>query len=196
MIWHIPMTTSKLPLMPSISIEILSNKTNQKFLRYISGYWLKPLILAKCVTWQPVTDLNTMGLLFVNEDLGGWHPYYVVRAIVGRDMLVMNWSPLEGVARGLSAEGHVVEASTWEHMVVDPACSYVWMRFRAGSTIPGGAVVGGLLENGTLLYVVVTLSISEKRPIGYYNPVTNTFVACFLRMPITYSGTADILVKV
>ena len=131
----------------------------------------------------------------MNENLENWDPHYVVRAEVNGDLLVMNWSPVEGVARGVDTNRQAVEASMWEHMVVDPACSYMWVGFRAGDPIPGGAVIGGHLTDGTPLYVVVTLGAIGRRPIGYYNPLTSTFCAYWL-FPISYSGTAGILVNV
>ena len=131
----------------------------------------------------------------MNEDLDGWDPHYVVRAVLGGELLVMNWSPLERVARGVDTSGEAVEASSWEHMVVDPACSYVWLMYWAGDSIPEGAVVGGRLLDGTPLYVAVTLGLSSTRPIGYYNPLSGTFNAYWI-IPITYSGAANILVKV
>ena len=98
-------------------------------------------------------------------------------------------------SRGVDTNRQAVEASIWEHMVVDPACSYVWVGFRVGDPIPEGAVVGGDLADGTPLNVVVTLGAIGRRPIGYYSPLTSTFCAYWL-FPISYSGTAGILVNV
>ena len=115
--------------------------------------------------------------------------------MVGSDLLVMNWSPIDAVACGLDTGGEAIETPAWEYMVVDPACNYVWVRFWAGDPIPEGAVVGGHLADSTPLYVVVTLSLSQVRPIGYYNPLNNTHFS-YWRFPITYSGAANILVKI
>ena len=149
----------------------------------------------ECVSWKQVADITNEGVFFVNENLESWDPHYAVRAEVNGDLLIMNWSPVEAVARGVDTNGQAVETSTWEHMVVDHACSYVWVKYWAGDPIPEGAVVGGRLADGTPLYVVVTLSLSARRPIGYYNPQENTFDAYWI-IPMTYSGAANILVKV
>ena len=130
----------------------------------------------------------------VNENLGAWDPHYAVRAMVDGDLLILNWSPTETVVRGVNRNGEAIEVDSWQQMVFEPICSFKWVRYRAGDPIPEGAVVGGHLADGTPLYVVMTLSLTYRRPIGYYNPASNTFNS-FLGIVVNYSGSADILVK-
>ena len=139
-------------------------------------------------------SLETTGLLSVNENLVAWDPHYAVRAMVDGDLLVLNWSPTESMARGVDRNGEAVEVHYWQQMVFEPICNFKWMSYRAGDPIPEGAVVGGHLAVGTPLYVVMTLGISTRHPIGYYNPTANTFNAYWI-IPQTYSGQANILVE-
>ena len=111
------------------------------------------------------------------------------------DLLVLNWSLTESVARGVDRNGGAVEVRSWQQMVVEPSCNFKWIRYRAGDPIPDGAVVGGHLANGTPLYVVVTLLLTDKRQIGYYNPASNTFNS-FMGSVVQYSGYANILVEI
>ena len=110
------------------------------------------------------------------------------------DLLVLNWSPTESVARGVDRNGEAVEVHSWQQMVFEPSCNFKWVRYKAGDPIPKGAVVGGHLADETPLYVVVTLLVSDRRHIGYYNRASNTFNS-FWVLKICYTGTADILVK-
>ena len=147
-----------------------------------------------CDDGTEIASLETTGLLSVNENLEAWDPHYAVRAMVDGDLLVLNWSPTESVARGVNRNGEAVEVHSWQQMVFEPSCNFKWMSYRAGDPIPEGAVVGGRLADGTPLYVVMTLSLSVKRPIGYYNPASNTFSSYWV-IVMNYSGIANILVK-
>ena len=111
------------------------------------------------------------------------------------DLLVLNWSPTETVARGVNRNGEAVEVDSWQQMVFEPSCNFKWVRYQAGDSIPEGAVVGGHLADETPLYIVMTLSLTNRRPIGYYNPASNTFNS-FWVIVINYSGIADILIKI
>ena len=147
-----------------------------------------------CEDGVEVASLETTGLLSVNEKLDGWDPHYAVRAMVGGDLLILNWSPTETVARGVDRNEEAVEVHSWQQMVFEPICNFKWVSYWAGDPIPEGAVVGGHLADGTPLYIVMTLSISILRPIGYYNPTANTLNAYWL-IAQTYSGRANILVE-
>ena len=151
-------------------------------------------VSATCEVGHEVASLDTTGLLSVNENLEAWDPHYAVRAIVEGDWLVLNWSPTESVARGVDRNGEAVEVHSWQQMVFEPICSFQWARYRAGDPIPEGAVVGGHLADGTPLYVVMTRSLTNRRPIGYYNPASDTLNSFWI-IVVNYSGLADMLVK-
>ena len=56
-------------------------------------------IIVSCEHWKEDSVLETTGFLCVNDNLRGWDPHYAVRAMVDGDLLVLNWSPTESVAR-------------------------------------------------------------------------------------------------
>ena len=135
----------------------------------------------------------TAEFLCVYEDVGS--PHYAVHAMVGGDLLILNWSPKESVARGLDRNGRAVAVNSWQPLVFVPAINFKWVRRWAGSPPPSNGVVGGHLADGTPLYVVVTLAVSSKRPIGHYNPVTKMF-SSYWGAVTRYNGYANFMVQV
>ena len=175
----------------------MTNRSDRVSNHILLNYYRASLcsVAVTCEDGTDVASLETTGLLSVNEDLRAWAPHYAVRAMVDGDLLVLNWSPTESVARGVNRNGEAVEVRSWQQMVVEPSCNLKWVRYRAGDPIPEGAVVGGHLADGTPVYIVATLSLTDKRPIGYYNPASNTF-SSFMANVVQYSGYANILVEI
>ena len=73
----------------------------------------------------------TAEFLCVYEDVGS--PHYAVHAMVGGDLLILNWSHKESVARGLDKNGRVVAVNSWQPL---DFCSS--NQFQVGETLGRG----------------------------------------------------------
>ena len=134
--------------------------------------WLGTTPHRECLQWQPPpppvsgnttavtshtchqTETCSVGRLRINTHVVPGKYFH------GRDDL---WSVLNGVE-----VGHGVK----EILTVNHNGQVAWMPFRAGDTLPVGAVAGGHLgDNGSLLYVM-RATAGSLHPFGYYNPLT------------------------
>ena len=137
---------------------------------------------------------RTTCYLCVNEDLYGWDPHYAVRAMVNGDLLILNWSPTESVARGADRNGNAVAMNTWQQMVFEAGLSFKWVRYTTGTPVPKGAVVGGHLADGTPLYVAIPLGLSSRRLIGYYDPAIGK-ASSYWTLAVRQGGIINIMVN-
>ena len=117
---------------------ILTNRSERASNHILLNHYRVSLcsVAVTCGNGTDVASLETTGLISVNEDLRAWDPHYAVRAMVDGDLLVLNWSPTESMARGVDRNGEAVEVRSWQQMVFEPRKSH--SRGRCGGRTPGG----------------------------------------------------------
>ena len=146
-----------------------------------------------CLEWWPYQDPWPYNLVVVNQNLR-FGSHYAVGPLITESQTIPARYVLRRNAFIATYAEQNVDTGTREILIVDPHCPHQWVTWNSTTRddLPVGAVVGGHLENGVLLYVARAWLTVGLWVIGYYNPETEQ--AHFWFSKAIETTTMDILV--
>ena len=135
-------------------------------INYLSG-----ISRSECLQWLDSFEVDDFTPVAVRRCEVGHPTCYVGRLRMPPHVLPGKYYPVRNRVYSV-INGDYVYGSDLEILAVRPGCQVTWMPFRAGDTIPVGAVEGGYLSNrNTSLFVVRGQGSPSDTVPGYYDPV-------------------------
>ena len=118
---------------------------------------------------------------------------YVARTLISDDVIIGNlftnngelWANRDGVRIG------PITGTDVEILTKDEACHLPWMPYTAGEPFPFGAVMGGRLADGSVIYVA-KINNRDYSFFGYYHPIS--VLAYYERSGAQTTTSMDLLV--
>ena len=152
---------------------------------------LAPPPMDGCVQWLVSNDWNSPRMVKYNNKPGSVHG--VARLDSAGELLPARWprdSQKAFTVQNNDEFSHIV----FEVLVVNKSCSLGWVNYNASSGNPlhPGAILGGHLADGTLVYVALFPVTSSRKLVGYYNHETRLGTFYYYKVRNT-QGSMEIL---
>ena len=146
--------------------------------QYVHYQILTPTPADGCVLWMVPNDWSHPRMVkYINKPESR---HAVARIESAGELLPAKWP--RNVPKASSVQNNAqFSDSVFEVLVVKESCSLRWVNYNAssGNPLPPGAILGGHLADGTLLYVALFQVAASRKMVGYYNDETRMGTCSF-----------------
>ena len=144
-----------------------------------------------CVHWGPRGESGRERI----EVLFNGCFLYLARVLIGDALIVGKFKPHYGNFQSNKKNMDVGRIKETDHdiefLIMDPACTLLWMPYRAGELLPNGVISGGHLADESTTYVAKVIHDIEPS-FGYYN--TKSELAYYKMGDLSTTSTMELLI--